>query len=195
MADGSSQNDDSEKIIQEIKEWFSHGHLIAAELFEQKARGLEQDPKSGSRNESSVELEHRISVIYSVMASTAFLEARINELYDEAVDAIETFPHHYDQEMGYGPVDDERFMNLIKNLEEVGNRSFTHKPTLLKYQMILAYAGEEPFDTGRNPFQDVNHVREFGITSFTMIQNGGQSVGRMLMSLTDLNRRFRESLN
>ncbi|WP_152423903.1 hypothetical protein [Natronobacterium lacisalsi] len=161
---GERDGSDSGKSNQEIKEWFSHGHLGTAEFFKDCAKLLEQDefedPFESIVEGEPIEVRHRIFVIYSIIASNAFLEARINEFHDAALDAVEHWPYHYDQEMGYGPVDDGRFMRLVKNLNQVEQRDFSYKPTLKKYQVILTYADEETFDPGQNPYQDVKLVRE-----------------------------------
>lgn len=88
--------------------------------------------------------EYRFYATASVIASFAFVEACINELLyqmttdDGLTPAIQNDP-------------------AIQIIQEYLN--LEHMPTLKKYNMMLYVYEEPPFDTGQNPYQDVNSVR------------------------------------
>lgn len=96
-------------------------------------------------------------VIGSITSCMSFLDAIINEFIDDVSGS--NLPFHAETadvivDAGF----DNQFRQRLERLEgEIIN--WRHTSTLQKYQTILIVADEEPFDSGAQPFQDVNTVR------------------------------------
>ncbi|WP_126664353.1 hypothetical protein [Haloterrigena salifodinae] len=57
-------------------------------------------------------------------------------------------------------VDDWDFPDLLQELDGIEENPFSSRPpTLKKYQLLLVYSGNEPFDTGSQPFQDIDTIQ------------------------------------
>lgn len=94
------------------------------------------------------DVRHRAAVLASIQASIAFLEAAVNELYQDAVD-------------GHGTTGDGYLSPLpeaaVKTMAELwrGTDSEKSMNILAKYQLMLASAGSQPLDHSAIPYQDV----------------------------------------
>lgn len=110
-----------------MRDYFSRHHLHAAEHFARLAR-------------HGFNPEHRAYVTGTVLSSAAFLEAAVNEVFDDVVDNAT------------GCVDPLSLecRRLMAGLWNVAER----RPILEKYQIALLCAGEPAFDKGQAPYQD-----------------------------------------
>jgi hypothetical protein len=117
----------------------SPNHIFSAFYLARLARQLEHQ---GDSTDQIIREQHRGIVISGVLASVAFLEAAINELY---VSASEPF--------GNNSLTEE----LQKRLKAIWSLEvFRRNARILeKYQVALELAGHEPFLKGANPYQDV----------------------------------------
>ena len=130
------------------RSYLSSQLLWVAEDEARRAAEIEEgwvDDGSGS----AFSIRHRGSVLSSIVMSAMFLEATVNELYQDAHD-------DYTHEDAYVTPLDERTRRMMKEAwATTQGRGLT---TLDKYQLILACAGGAPLDRGAQPFQDAQLV-------------------------------------
>ncbi len=79
--------------------YLSLRHLSAAGLFAQKSREIEGRAKLGDPVYSGLLREHKASVISSIMLSTAFLEATVNELFADCAEGSKSCLEHLNKKM------------------------------------------------------------------------------------------------
>lgn len=117
-------------------------HLLAARQFAANARVLEQ---RGPDRVTPVGTDrHRAYVSAAILASVAFLEASINELYFDL------------QELD--PADGGQPLNrLLARLPDVWPAA-ERAPILHRYQLALALADAERFDPSRPPYADAESL-------------------------------------
>lgn len=118
--------------------------LKSAILFAEKAKELEINISHPIKD--SIRSEHRSYATMSIIASVAFLEATINEIYLDAVDKNKNiFPNY-----------DDCIINSLASiwpiLEEYKAR------TLSKYQTILEISKKDKFKKGALPYQAVQEL-------------------------------------
>lgn len=92
--------------------------------------------------------EHMDWVLSSVLNSASFLEAMINELFTDAHDAHGLVGDGY-----LAPLKRETVRLMAQWWEET-DQGFDR--TLTKYQLLLAFAGEDKLDRGTEPFQSAS---------------------------------------
>ncbi len=127
--------------ILSMRIYFSTYNLWAAEHFSKLAGEIE----TAHQGRSQFNLEHRVYIMNSILSATAFLEAVINELYQDAHDKHLVSLGHLD----------ETVISILSDfweMTEEDNKSFLS--ILDKYQLALRFAGKEPFQKGENPYQD-----------------------------------------
>lgn len=124
-----------------IRAYFSTYHLWAADHFSRLAGEIEDSHEGRSK----FNLEHRVYVMNSILSAVAFLEAAINELYQDAHDKHLVYLEHLDQSV-------LSILSDFWDMTEEDDKSFLS--ILDKYQMALRFAGKEPFQKGENPYQD-----------------------------------------
>jgi hypothetical protein len=115
-------------------------HMFTARHLAALARELE-DERAGNADADAIR-RHRAYVIASVLASSAFLEASINELYLEVQDHV----------LNGGPGGRQRVLTVPAHFWSPTARP----PILHKYQLALVVADAEPFDESRAPFRDAD---------------------------------------
>jgi hypothetical protein len=127
------------------RHYLSSEHLWSARHNAQRCRQLE-DELAGKKD---FDIEHRTSAMTSILAAVAFLEALVNETFQDAADT-----RHVSDRVS--PLTDQcralmsEFWQATKNGERYR--------LLEKYQMALLFAQEERFDTGANPYQDASDL-------------------------------------
>jgi hypothetical protein len=117
-------------------------HLLAARQFADQARVLEQ--RGPGRLSATGFERHRSYVTAAILASVAFLEASINELYAEMEELNET--------EGSGPSN-----RMLARLPQVWP-AIERSPILHRYQLALVLADAERFDESRPPYADVESL-------------------------------------
>lgn len=115
-----------------VRSYLSFQHLRSAVHFAQLALKVE-------REEGRQYPDHLAYATASVFCTVAFLEATINEVYRDAHEGI--LP------------DFVSAASLAKMYDFGVNMS-----TLQKYQIALMLAGQESFNPGENPYQDIDTV-------------------------------------
>ncbi len=96
---------------------------------------------------------HQSHVLDSILASAAFLEAAVNELYQDAYDGHGTSGDGY-----IAPLKPET-RKLLAEVWRETDEGVRMRP-LDKYQLLLASAGLEPLDRGEQPYQDARLVTQ-----------------------------------
>jgi hypothetical protein len=117
-------------------------HLLAARQFADQARVLEQ---RGLARISPAGLDrHRSYVSAAILASVAFLEASINDLYVELEELNESD--------GAGPPN-----RMLARLPQVWP-AIERSPILYRYQLALVLADAERFHESRAPYADADSL-------------------------------------
>lgn len=123
--------------------YFSTYHLWAAEHFSRLAGKIE-DKHEGR---STFNIEHRAYVVNSIFSSVAFMEAAINEFFQDA----------HDNHGSYIKGLDEQFLAKVAAIWEVTEQKRKRTlPILEKYEIALNFAEKEKFDKSANLYKDVN---------------------------------------
>lgn len=117
-------------------------HLLAARQFATNARVLEH--RGPDRVTAAGADRHRAYVTAAILASVAFLEASINELY---FDLQELEPSNGTQPLN----------GLLARLPDVWPAA-ERSPILHRYQLALALADAERFDQARAPYCDAESL-------------------------------------
>lgn len=94
-------------------------------------------------------IAHGAFVSTAIFSAVSFLEATINELFDDAVENKERFD-------GLLYLDE----NLLMQMEDWWITKGIKAPTLEKYQKILKLADKSKFNKGTQPYQDVKLVTQ-----------------------------------
>lgn len=127
-----------------MRNYFSTYMLHAARRMSEAAGEIEAEHTGGSRFNA----DHRGHVLGCILCSVAFLEAMINELYQDAYDR-------------HGTAGDGYIAPLPANAREKMAEFWSglkdgRYPTLSKYQMALLFAGKPRLDEGAQPFQSAH---------------------------------------
>ncbi len=125
-----------------MRSYLSTQHLWTAEHFTRLARELE----AAHTGESRFAVRHRAYVLGAVGESVAFLEAFINELFQDAADGAGVAD-------GLSP-DMVRLMTEYWRTTEQGKSVEVTK----KYDMARVFAGHPHADAGRRPNEDVKYL-------------------------------------
>ncbi len=120
-----------------MRAYFSSYHLWGARHFTQLAQDIENQ-HSGDTPTFNVKLQAYVT--NAVLSAVAFLEASINEVYDDVAD----------EHPGYVDPLSPETKRLLAGLWERVERW----PILEKYQAALLCSGIEPFEKGKPPYQD-----------------------------------------
>jgi len=128
-----------------MRAYYSSYHLWAAKHFCALAQTVENAPGEQTR----FDIKHRAYVTNSVFSAVAFLEAAINELYQDAADNHESYIKELDP-------DSKRLMSDFWQFTEERNRSAFN--LLDKYQIALTLLRKQQFDPGQLPYQDAAFV-------------------------------------
>lgn len=139
---GSSSSKGSISI--KSRTYFSIQHLQSAALFARNAYNIEAHYSGGPSDESFS--QHRAYVTGSILSSVFFLEAAINELFADTVDANSEIVKKLNPSV-------TKLMATLWKLEVPRTANFK---ILQKFQIALALAQKEIFDVKAPPYQDVN---------------------------------------
>jgi hypothetical protein len=123
--------------IVSMRSYFSSWHLWAAQHFTRLAEEIEAQ-HNGKRSASNIRLQAYVT--NAVLSAAAFLEAAINEIYDDIADE---HPGYADP---LAPATKRLLAGLWGRVERW--------PILEKYQAALLCAGLEAFEKGQPPFED-----------------------------------------
>lgn len=123
-----------------MRKYLSGYHIYAACLFAGAARDLE----ASGQSVEEVERQHKANVVSALIATVAFLEAGINELFCDAAENLGELQ----------PIGDEvvRCMGRVWRLGVPRTAAYS---VLEKFEIALSLAGKPELDRGRKPTQDV----------------------------------------
>jgi hypothetical protein len=120
-----------------MRVYYSSYHLWAAKHFTEKVAKIEEEHVG----RSVFNIEHRAYATNVILSAVAFLEAGINEVFQDVAD------NHTSYIEGLTP-EARRLMAILWNM-------MANKSVLDKYELALTLSKKEPFQTDIRPFQDV----------------------------------------
>jgi hypothetical protein len=120
----------------QMRAYFSSYHLWAAKHFAGLAQVAESQPSQGFN------IQHRAYVTAAVLSAVAFLEAPINEVFDDLAD---------DHQSYVAPLSEDA-KRLLQGVW-AGDENVERWRVLEKYRVALHCAGKTPFDRGTQPHQ------------------------------------------
>lgn len=121
----------------QMRAYFSSYHLWAAEHFAHLAQETESQPGG-----PDFDIQSRAYVTNSILSAVAFLEAAINEVYDDLADEHES----------YVALLSDTTKRLLNGLWS-GDENVERWRVLEKYRVALLCAGKPAFDKGGQPHQ------------------------------------------
>jgi hypothetical protein len=124
-----------------MRPYFSSYHLWAARHFFVLSRNVENEEGRRPR----FDIKHRAYVMNCIFSAVAFLEAAINELFQDIADGHESYVANLD-------ADSKRLMSDFWQFTEQRNRSAFN--LLDKYQIALTFLRKQQFASGHQPYQD-----------------------------------------
>ncbi len=167
--------------------YLSISHIVTAAYFARTSTALEGDESkiflgSGKFSEDWVH-EHRAHVTASILSSTAFLEATINEIYADACqDVPELQP----------ALDSASLRSLTEKWTVI--RAGRRESTLEKYQSALEAARRERFNQGEAPFQlikSIMNLRNALVHHVPETRESALGADSVLASMNDLEKALR----
>ena len=155
-----------------MRVYYSTYHLWAARHFTRLARDIE-DAHVGS---SAFDIAHRSYVTNAILSAVAFLEAAVNELFQDAADGHSSY---------IAPLD-AHCSKLLAGLWQDGEgSSVSGWPILDKYQVVLLGSGKDIFDKGAPPYQAARLAIRLRntLTRFRPETQGEDSLSKMAAGL------------
>lgn len=150
--------------------YFSTQHLWGALRWTSEARRIEKE-RNGT---TPLDLEHRAYVVNAIFSAAAFLEAAINELYQDAYD------EHLAHIAPLSPAARESIAEFWKIIAGHDTRAGSRFGTHEKYWMALTLAGAEPLDTESDLYRNArlvirlqNALVHYKPMTFTQIDTSG----------------------
>ena len=128
-------------VTYSMRSYFSSHYLYSAQRLSQEAGRIEAQAPPGL----SFDPDHRMFVTSSVLASVTFLEALVNEVFQDVVDR-----HDQHDDAYVAPLGDET-KRIMSWLWAPGGAE--RLPILDKFDAALVAAGLVPFDKGAYPYQ------------------------------------------
>lgn len=130
-----------------MRVYFSSYHLFAAGHFLELAKEIEEKHDGGP----IFDVKHRAFITNSIFSSVAFMEAAINETFQDAAD---------DHQGSLASLEIEAKTKMASFWEITEGRNRSTISILDKYQIALVLADKPQFDKGRSPFQDARTLIE-----------------------------------
>lgn len=130
-----------------MRNYFSTHLLWTANHMAASARAIE----AGAGDKPCFDIEHRAYVLSSIIAIAAFLEAAVNELYQDAADG-----HGVTADGYLAPLAPPTIAALAAAWR--GTDRGVKLNVLEKWQLLLALSGKPPLDAGAQPYQDARLV-------------------------------------
>jgi len=151
-----------------LRAYHSSHHLWAAEHYSQIAGEIENTHSGPSR----FDIRHRAYVTNCIMSSVAFLEAAINELYQDC----------YDVHLSYVAPLASNVRETIADFWGMTEKENKSPISVLdKYQLTLRFSDNEPFKKGESPYQDVDLLIKIrnSLVHFKPESLGGENVHKL----------------
>ena len=157
-----------------MRVYYSSYHLWGAQHFALLAGEIED--AHGGR--STFDIKHRAYVTNSLLSSAAFMEAAVNELYQDAFDEHSSYLSPLSQET----------RNLLADFWAMTEKENKATISLLdKYQLALRFCGKETLSKGESPYQEVDSIVKIrnALTHYKPQSLGGDNVHRLEGRLRD----------
>lgn len=151
-----------------MRVYYSSYHLWGARHFALLAGEIE-DAHNGR---STFDIKHRAYVTNSLLSSVAFMEAAINELYEDA----------FDEHSGYLSTLSQEMRNLLADFWSMTEKENKSTISLLdKYQLALRFCGKNPLSKGESPYQEVDSIVKIRntLTHYKPQSLGGDNLHRL----------------
>lgn len=126
-----------------MRNYFSTYMLWASQDCASKAAAIERNHDG----EGKIDIEHRAYVLSAVLHAAAFVEAMVNELFQDAADDYGVDGDGYIAPLG------PRARELMREWWIASGGGFDR--VLDKIQLLLVFAGAQKFDRGARPLQDM----------------------------------------
>ncbi|NUC71662.1 hypothetical protein HTZ84_04940 [Haloterrigena sp. SYSU A558-1] len=149
----------------------SNIHINSALFFADEVKRIEKhlvgktDPEEDEpRLDTRIPIgnRHDIYVVNSVTSTVSFLEAVVNEFYDTHLDiAEESNELAFDRDREKIAVQNDDFYDLLTKFDKIEDQDFERLPVLKKYQYLLSFSGNNPFDHGSEPYQSTYLVKQW----------------------------------
>ena len=180
----SGKSTPSGQLTIKTRAYISSYHFRAAKHFLELATEIED------QDEPIFNINHRAYVHNSVLSATAFLEAAINEIFQDAYDDYQSYINSLSQE-------------VIKELArywadtEIKGK---YKPILVKYKQALSISDSEQMIEDENPYEDARLVIELRnfLTHYKPKSVGGDStheIEDILKGKFGFNKKYEKSGN
>jgi hypothetical protein len=118
-----------------MRPYYSSYHLWAARDFARLTNEIENAYVDG---DLPFNIQLRAYTMNAVLSASAFLEAAINEVYDDAVDQVESY---------IGGLS-------VATKQKLAAYNLMRVPTLKKYRDAIKFTGNSPLDKSKNPYYD-----------------------------------------
>ncbi|MCZ6865375.1 MAG: hypothetical protein O7D98_07145 [Candidatus Dadabacteria bacterium] len=180
----SGKSTSSGQLTIKSRAYFSAYHFKAAKHFLDLATEIED------QDGPIFNINHRAYIHNSVLSSVAFLEAAINELFQDAYDEHQIYIN------SLAPTVIQELATYWANTEMKGK----HKPTLVKYKQALIISDSEKMIEDENPYEDTRlliELRNF-LTHYKPKSVGGDSshkIEDILKGKFGLNKKYEKSGN
>jgi hypothetical protein len=163
--------------VEEVAEWLqnevelefkfrgrvSSDHLQGAISTSRETRRLEEEYASYTgdvpeENGANIIVKHRSLVISSIISTAHFLEAQINQTYDNII--LITSGEERLARPEFDNLSRGNNFDALYDLDEIlGDSIIRMTGFMQRYQLILSILDREKFDKGRKPWQDINTIR------------------------------------
>jgi hypothetical protein len=131
------------------RNYFSVHLLWTAQTLSKRAGEMEAAPSYRQGHGPGLDMEHQSFVLSSIIASAAFLEAAVNEVFQDACDRR--------RPVGLlTPLDEETIHAMA--MAWIATDGGARVRALDKWQLLLECAGKERLASGELPYQDAQYV-------------------------------------
>jgi hypothetical protein len=160
-----------------MRAYFSINHIQAATHFAKRSRDIEES-YDGIYSEQRF-VEHSAYVVGSIFATASFLEATINEFFQDAMD--DASPHYSSSQLP------PEIKITIANMWKSGVPRTAKYTILEKFQLALAFMEKKPFEPGIRPFQEIELLIKLrnALIHFEPEWAGSPSIGKQNKSFEE----------
>jgi hypothetical protein len=141
-----------------MRVYYSSYHLWAARHFAQLSSNIE----ATHIGKSYFDIEHRAYVTSTIFTAVAFMEAAINELFQDAADDHQSYITHLDDDLKITMTttwNDTKNGKFFKSRNKATERENRKEPSILvKYQTMLDFAKVGIFLKNEQPYVDAKLV-------------------------------------
>lgn len=145
-----------------VKHRYSYDHLKSAIFFAKNARELEQKYENTFESlppdkQTTIREEYSAFVTSATILSVAFIEGHINEFFDN-------ISGKKSESQSSGPIINKLYEDYSENFKIIQSIFYYKEDIydrlslLKKYDFALACFNKEPFEKGKNPYQDINLI-------------------------------------